>query len=104
MADLATFASLMAPGDEPGSLVELFAAGRPSWYRDALCVEYPSESFHPELGQSAAPAKAVCERCLVRHECLTYAVDDPALGGIWGGLSARERGRLRRARTRSNAA
>lgn len=104
MADLSRFQAL-APGDvEPASLVELLTAGLPAWHRDALCREYPGVSFFPVLGESSAPAKAVCGRCAVRSECADYAVDDPSLGGIWGGLSARERGRLRRARTRSAAA
>ncbi len=93
----------MVPGDWP-DLLALLATARPSWHADAACREHPELSWHPELGESAAAAKAVCSGCLVVDECLAYAVAGPSLGGIWGATSARERGGLRRARTRSNAA
>jgi WhiB family redox-sensing transcriptional regulator len=71
----------------------------PSWHRDAACREYVGlVEFFPERGVSAEPAKAVCAGCLVREECLEYAL---ALGekfGIWGGTSERERRALRRGR------
>jgi WhiB family redox-sensing transcriptional regulator len=34
----------------------------------------------------------------VREECLQYALDNSEKFGIWGGLSERERRRLRRGR------
>ena len=40
--------------------------------------------------------KAVCARCSVRDECLTYALDDPGLAGVWAGTASRVRQRLRR--------
>jgi WhiB family redox-sensing transcriptional regulator len=104
VVDLSRFQAL-APGDEPSGLVDLlYRAGRPGWYADALCREYPKLSWHPELGQSTAAAKAVCERCLVRSECLSYALADPTLVGVWGATGPRERARLRRARARADAA
>lgn len=104
MADLGAWSKLMTPGDEPSSLLELLAAGRPSWYRDGLCREYADVAFFTELGASTAPAKAVCADCLVQPECLEYALADPHLLGVWGGTSARERGQLRRGRIRPDAA
>lgn len=96
-ADLTAWASLMVPGDGPPSSVDqLFAAGRPAWYADAACREHPELTWHPELGQTSAPAKAVCATCLVRDECLAYGLADPHLEGIWGGTAPRERARLRR--------
>lgn len=41
-------------------------------------------------------AKAVCSSCPVNFECLTYAVDTNQPDGIWGGMTLRERRRLRR--------
>ena len=36
-------------------------------------------------------AKSVCRNCPVRKPCLTYAMANPSLTGIWGGLTDRER-------------
>lgn len=83
---------------QPGDLPDLVAAlARPEWMRDALCREYPEVSFFPEAGESNEPAKAICQACLARAECLTYAVDAREEHGIWGGESPRVRRALRQA-------
>jgi WhiB family redox-sensing transcriptional regulator len=71
---------------------------RPEWHADALCREHPEISWFPEHGESTTPARAVCARCLVREECLEYALDDPGAlrWGVWGGTTERERRALRR--------
>ena len=65
----------------------------PAWMADALCVEYADRAgwWFPERGESARPAKEVCARCLVRGECLEYALAEGLKQGIWGGLSPQER-------------
>lgn len=68
-----------------------------AWQRDALCAQTDPEAFFPEKGGSTREAKAVCESCTVRAECLEYALSHDERFGIWGGLSERERRRLRRA-------
>jgi WhiB family redox-sensing transcriptional regulator len=35
-------------------------------------------------------AKAICALCLLRTECLEYALRHPARYGIWGGLNGEE--------------
>ena len=45
---------------------------------------------------SECDAKKTCLGCPVRHECLQYALDHDERFGIWGGLSERERRRLKR--------
>ncbi|WP_288815155.1 WhiB family transcriptional regulator, partial [uncultured Varibaculum sp.] len=62
----------------------------------ALCAQTDPEAFFPEKGGSTREAKAVCELCEVRDECLSYALENDERFGIWGGLSERERRRLRR--------
>ena len=65
---------------------------RPPWHRDALCREYVGKvNFFPSRGESLEPAKALCAACLVRPECLLYALEHDEPNGVWGGLSARER-------------
>ena len=40
----------------------------------------------------------MCRSCEVRVECLEYALSHAEKFGIWGGLSERERRRVRRQR------
>jgi len=83
--------------DGAADLLDLLAGGRPAWHRDASCIEHPELSWFLERGEDPAPAKAVCSTCLVLGECRSWALaQGPALVGIWGGLSARERLRRRR--------
>jgi hypothetical protein len=52
----------------------------------------------PEKGGSTASAKKVCFSCEVRQTCLEYALEHDERFGIWGGLSERQRRRLRQSR------
>ena len=67
-----------------------------SWQGDALCAQTDPEAFFPEKGGSTREAKRICEGCEVRSECLDYALENDERFGIWGGLSERERRKLRR--------
>ncbi|MFZ2623716.1 MAG: WhiB family transcriptional regulator [Propionibacterium sp.] len=68
----------------------------PDWQERALCAQTDPEAFFPEKGGSTREAKKVCQSCPVRGECLEYALEHDERFGIWGGLSERERRRLRR--------
>jgi len=72
--------------------------GDESWRRAALCAETDPEAFFPEKGGSTREAKRVCAGCPVRLQCLEYALGNDERFGIWGGLSERERRRLRLSR------
>jgi len=67
-----------------------------SWQERALCAQTDPEAFFPEKGGSTREAKRVCLSCYVRAECLEYALAHDERFGIWGGLSERERRRLKR--------
>ncbi|MBL5975609.1 MAG: WhiB family transcriptional regulator [Candidatus Leucobacter sulfamidivorax] len=67
-----------------------------AWQADALCAQTDPEAFFPEKGGSTREAKRICEGCEVRSECLDYALANDERFGIWGGLSERERRKLRR--------
>lgn len=67
----------------------------PEWVVDALCAQTDPEEFFPEKGGSTRQAKRVCMSCDVRTECLDYALERGERFGIWGGLSERERRKLR---------
>jgi WhiB family redox-sensing transcriptional regulator len=66
------------------------------WTDRALCAQTDPEAFFPEKGGSTRDAKKVCRSCDVRAECLEYALEHDERFGIWGGLSERERRRLKR--------
>ncbi|MGO1560664.1 Sporulation regulatory protein WhiB [Actinomycetales bacterium JB111] len=67
-----------------------------SWQDRALCAQTDPEAFFPEKGGSTREAKRVCSSCDVRSECLEYALANDERFGIWGGLSERERRRVKR--------
>lgn len=77
-----------------------------SWQARANCMGVDPELFFPERGASTREAKAVCRGCVVREDCLEYAIANGEKFGIWGGMSERERRRVRRSRVlaRQNAA
>lgn len=66
------------------------------WQERALCAQTDPEAFFPEKGGSTREAKRICLGCEVRDRCLEYALANDERFGIWGGLSERERRRLKR--------
>ena len=75
-----------------------------SWQMFANCLGADPDLFFPERGASTKEAKAVCQGCVVREDCLEYALQNGEKFGIWGGLSERERRRIRRQRALARAA
>ena len=67
-----------------------------SWQERSLCAQTDPEAFFPEKGGSTREAKKVCVSCDVRSQCLEYALEHDERFGIWGGLSERERRRLKK--------
>ncbi|WP_105566906.1 WhiB family transcriptional regulator [Microbacterium halophytorum] len=70
--------------------------GALAWQTDALCSQTDPEAFFPEKGGSTRDAKRICSTCEVRQQCLEYALSNDERFGIWGGLSERERRKLKR--------
>jgi WhiB family redox-sensing transcriptional regulator len=66
------------------------------WQDRALCAQTDPEAFFPEKGGSTREAKKVCRGCEVQAECLEFALENDERFGIWGGMSERERRRLKR--------
>jgi WhiB family redox-sensing transcriptional regulator len=69
-----------------------------SWQEYANCLGVDPDLFFPERGASTREAKEVCRGCVVREDYLEYALANGEKFGIWGGMSERERRRLRRQR------
>src|SRR5687768_15829516 len=69
-----------------------------AWQAYSNCLGVDPDMFFPERGASSREAKEVCRGCVVRDECLEYALTSSEKFGIWGGMSERERRRIRRQR------
>ena len=67
-----------------------------NWRESALCAQVDTSLFYPDRGCSGADAKRICQACEARSECLEYALAHDERFGIWGGLSERERRKLKR--------
>ncbi|MGH9151004.1 MAG: WhiB family transcriptional regulator [Acidimicrobiales bacterium] len=65
------------------------------WRRLAACRGLDPDIFFPTSEDEAGPAKSVCGTCSVREACLEWALTSGE-EGVWGGLTERERRRLRR--------
>jgi WhiB family redox-sensing transcriptional regulator len=68
------------------------------WKDASNCLGVDPDLFFPERGASTREAKEVCRGCEVREDCLEYALQNGEKFGIWGGMSERERRRIRRQR------
>jgi len=90
----------MPPRRAPGSAWGLDTELVDDWRHRAACRDEDPELFFP-IGTSGPAleqveqAKAVCRRCPVAAECLTWALGRPEEYGIWGGLTEGERRALR---------
>jgi len=70
------------------------------WRRHAVCrgedpdLFFPFGYTGPALRQ-IEEAKAVCQRCPVISECLSWALESGEPAGVWGGLGEDERRALK---------
>lgn len=66
-----------------------------------LCREVGVELFFPEEGGSGTDiyihSRKICNKCVVKNECLEWAVKHEAFG-MWGGATPAERKNIRRSR------
>lgn len=76
------------------------------WRHRAACLTEDPELFFPvgNTGPALAQieeAKKICARCVVRDQCLTWALENGQDHGVWGGLSEDERRAIKRRAARS---
>lgn len=67
-----------------------------NWWSKAECVKEDPELFFPHRQNIVQNemAKRVCERCVVRLQCLAKSLEEPELYGVWGGVGELERKRM----------
>ena len=97
--DLANVLALLTPRDRdaagPSWFARMVEQARPKWHSDGLCHEYPEVDFFATRATDQDDAVAICGRCLVRDECLDFAVANGEQG-VWGGTVDSERRVMRR--------
>ncbi len=79
-----------------------------NWRSAGACLSADPDLFFPisTTGpgeRQVAQAKVICAGCVVRQECLEFAMSNDLSYGIWGGSTPEDRQRQRR-RTRRAAA
>jgi WhiB family transcriptional regulator, redox-sensing transcriptional regulator len=82
----------------------MIGSDREPWRAFAECRGMDANLFFPGQNESTAEAKRTCASCLVRTDCLEYALKSVVvMPGIWGGLSEKQRRALRRQRKQAAA-
>jgi len=66
-----------------------------NWQDEAACKNSPTDWFYPEGPEVVPEALFLCENCPVKDECRDYGVVYEEWG-IWGGLTASQRRRVRK--------
>jgi WhiB family redox-sensing transcriptional regulator len=69
-----------------------------AWQDFANCRGADPDLFFPERGASTRAAKTICRECSVQDACLEFAIVSSEKFGIWGGMSERERRKIRKQR------
>ena len=82
---------LLSP--EPLEICDSLA--RPRRPANAACRDMGPELFFPANSAAFARAERFCATCPGAPECLSTALEDQSLHGIWAGTSAKERQYLR---------
>ena len=75
------------------------------WRSYGACLTADPDLFFPISSTGPAQrqisqAKAVCGRCQVQQQCLSFALETQQVHGVWGGMSAEERQLFRRGSVR----
>ena len=76
------------------------------WRHRAACRDIDPELFFPvgNTGPAIAQieeAKKICVPCIVRQDCLQWALESGQDSGVWGGLSEDERRAMKRRAARN---
>ena len=74
------------------------------WMDHAACLDTSPDLWFPDHDQPTGnKAKAICAGCPVRRQCLEFGMDPALRDGIFGGLSADQRWKLRKKRKKAAA-
>jgi WhiB family redox-sensing transcriptional regulator len=68
------------------------------WMVHAACTGADPDLFFGEAGSPSKEAKEICRSCVVRDDCLEFALQLSERFGIWGGLTFKQRLRFQQDR------
>lgn len=86
-------------GGQPGRIaIPATSASAIAWMTQGRCYRELAQpaDFFPTTTAGYARARAYCAACPVRRECLDYALANRIVDGFFGGVSGKERERIRR--------
>jgi WhiB family redox-sensing transcriptional regulator len=64
------------------------------WTEFASCRDLDPEVFFNVKHSSTQQSREICSTCIVKHECLDFAIQNNEKIGVWGGLTPRQRKHL----------
>jgi WhiB family transcriptional regulator, redox-sensing transcriptional regulator len=64
------------------------------WMSQGKCRAMDPALFFPSDGMGVQAAQRVCAECVVKTQCLEYALVNRIDEGVWGGASERHRKRI----------
>lgn len=70
-------------------------------FNNPACLGHPTSWWFPErdatreIIENTKRAILICESCPEQRKCQDFAIDNPSVQGIWGGLSVKRRSRAR---------
>lgn len=101
----ATAVRLRGPGQPVAPILPTPEADK-TWRNNAACKDSDPERQQPEPGDRAGihRAKQTCKPCPVAAQCLFFALAMDERHGVWGGLTAAERDRLKDGQTATRCA
>ncbi len=68
----------------------------PSFMSQAKCKGKDTNFFFPETPGETTHAMKFCQDCPVKFPCGQYALDNNIMHGIWGGMSIRQRMKIKK--------
>lgn len=69
---------------------------RMEWMKDAKCSGMGTDAFFSDTGETKKCRQACefCQDCLVKDECLEFALTNRIQFGVWGGMAWSKRERI----------
>lgn len=62
------------------------------WQDSSMCQRFPDmDFFNVQSTSNVTKCKIVCDACVVKPQCLDFALRNMIADGLWGGLTPRER-------------
>jgi excisionase family DNA binding protein len=67
-----------------------------TWRAESECRRHPTRWWFNGDHRETVLAKAICSGCVVREQCLEFALSRPDMFGIWASTTATQRATIRR--------